>query len=36
MREVNQPHDAENQRQTGGHQKEHDAKLEAVQNLLGQ
>ena len=32
--EVDQAHDAEDQRQAGGHQEQHDPELEAVQDLL--
>ena len=34
MREVDQPHDAEDQRQPRRHQEQHDAELQAVQQLL--
>lgn len=34
MGKVDQTHDAEDQGQPGGHQKQHDAELQAVQNLL--
>ncbi len=36
MREVDQPHDAEDQRQPGRHQEQHHAELQAVEDLLGQ
>ena len=34
VREIDQPHDAEDQRQPGRHQEQHDAELQAVQQLL--
>ncbi len=34
MGKVDQPHDAEDQRQASRHQEQHDAELQAVQNLL--
>ena len=34
VREVDQVHDAEHQRQPGRHQEQHDAELHAVQALL--
>ena len=36
MSKVDQPHDAEDQRQAGSHQKQHDAELKAVENLFEQ
>jgi hypothetical protein len=34
MREVDHVHDAEDERQSGRHQEQHDAELKAVQKLL--
>src|SRR5690606_4919806 len=34
VRQVDEPHDAEDQGQPGGHQKQHEAELEPVQELL--
>ncbi len=34
VRQVDEVHDAEHQRQPGGHQEQHDAELQAVQQLL--
>ena len=36
MGKVDQTHDAEDQCQTGGHQEQHDAELQAVQDLLNE
>ena len=36
MRKVDQPHHAENQRQAGGHQEQHHAELQTVQQLFNE